>query len=398
MKYSIDCLSSMLTRFRLQFHLVTTLLVFSGLAFSSNGHAAEAGIPSSRPTYLGLALAYPAETMNLGRRAPILAVPYDSLAWLTLEVGTDSAAVVVAADTSSDSTVGLHFSQFLDGLRFVPAELNGVLVASRLRLHVRFRANGLSPMVVWPIGEDGVVNDQTLYSHSLRLNGVEPPRVKTFPAYHGAVRRKDSLGIYPFVLTRVDLDSAGAPTSIVPVRSTYAGFDALVHTACNWASYEPARIAGKAVPASVFVLVSFFPNVSYPTRSLDLTGDDTLPLLEMTRVRLLCDTLGPLSPALPRFIADDSLLMEGNPGIANGDGTVLCLIDSLGNARAGRIAAPGHLQRRFQRLVAQLEFFPALDREGRPMNSMEPLGIRFSGSAYVRIDVLWLPANNPQLQ
>lgn len=358
--------------------------------------AADNSAPLPRAAYLGFAPAYPPPDLLLERKDPLLPITQDSLVWLTLLVDAKGHPTGFTADTLYDSAVTKHLMQFFEPARLTPAAREGRAIASALRLHIRIRPNGLAPMVFWPVGSDGLVMDQTLFEQTVRSNDVLPPSLRTFPSYHGDIKRKDSLTVYPFVLIRVDLDSAGVPTAITPLRSTYGGFDQLLYTACNWATYTPALVQGRAVPSTVYVFVAFLANVSYPTRPLDFAMP--LPLRDALRVRTLYDTLGPLAPAIPRFIADDSLLMEGNPGITNGEGAVLCLVDTLGRARAARVAVTTNLQPRLQRLVSQLEYYPALDHSGRPFGFVGPLRVRFTGSAYVRINVLWLAPDNPQLR
>ena len=395
-KYSINEFSIMTIRLE-TYRSLLAILILACLIVVGPATAEEDSLPKARPTYLGLAPAYPTGARDFGRREPILSIQYDSLVWMSVLISQDGSCSATAPDSTTDAIVVRHLSQFLDSMRFVPAEMYGEPIASRLCIHVRFRPNGLAPIVTWPIGDDGVVADQSLYTLTLRANGVEPPKIRSFPSYHGSVKKKDSVSIYPFVLTRLDLDSSGVPTAITPMQSTYVGFDALVRTACNWATYSPATVKGNAVPSTIFVLVSFFPNVSYPTKRLDFTSMTAQPLREAMRVRALCDTLGPLAPALPGFVADDSLLMEGKPGISTGEGTILCLVDTLGRARAGRIAVSSYLQPRMQRLVSQLRFFPAIAHTGHPAPFSGPVRIRFTGSEYVRIDLLWLPPDNPFL-
>jgi hypothetical protein len=362
--------------------------------FSIATGAVNAAENLPRPTFLGFAPAYPVEEMSLDRKTAVLNLAYDSLVWATLLVGSDGHPDGIVSDSLYDSSVVSHLMQFFEPMKFVPATLNGEEVASKLRIHTRIRPKGLAPMVQWPIDSDRRVVDQTLYALTLRLNDIMPPTLRTFPSYHGNITRKDSIAVYPYVLTRVDLDSTGVPANITPLRSTYPGFDQLVYTACNWAEYNPAKIRGRAVSATVYVLVSFFSTVSYPTSPLDFSQSTELPLREACRVRTLYDTLGPLAPAIPVFIADDSLLMQGNPGITTGTGSVLCLIDSTGRARAARVSVTSPLQPRFQRLVSQLQYYPALDHEGNPVGFAGPLRLQFSGSEYVRISVLWLASNN----
>lgn len=351
----------------------------------------------SRPSYLGFAAAYPERGLTTTQQEDRLRNRQDSLAWLLLEIDAAGKLVTIVADTVADTTLTGHLAQFMTDMSFEPAMRDGDRVASRLPIAVRIRPGGLMPFVTWPVDTSGRVQDQDLYQKALGLNGVTPPGVVRFPAYHASVKRKDSAAIYPYLIASMTLDSSGAPTAIDLLRSTTPGFSDQLLNACNWAEYTPALVNGVPRACSLYLVISLFPELHYPVTPLDFSQWDSLPRLHQSRVRVVLDSTGPLAKALPRFISDDSTLYDGGDRIPPSAGTGLCLVDPTGRARAGRVASISSFQPRVRKFVGSLQFYPALSWSGEPQSFNGPFAFVFPGSAYARIQLLWLPGDNSWL-
>ncbi|MBD3401465.1 hypothetical protein GF420_01110 [candidate division GN15 bacterium] len=375
------------------------LLLVSVLAVFLLGGITSAETP--RPGYLGFEPAYPLEPPSSFRHDFEYGFATDSIRLMTLSVSANGRYVSVQLPRDRD-TADLPLVQslvsWLGPVDFEPARLHGEPVASLVPVWIRFRPDGVVPEMHFVVDHNREVRDYDLYRLMLIVNEVEPPSLVTFPPYHAIVELEDSLDIYPYMLLRLELDTSGRAISIEPVRNTLPGFtDQIVH-ACNWAEFEPARVNGEVVAAPVYVMLSFFRAVSYPTQPWQHPPDDSLLLQRRMAVSVRADTLGLLAKPIPRNVYTGRFTLTELPGASFSSATIWTEVDTLGMARGLRVSSPyDQTVRRFRTMVDQLRFYPALDQSGEPVRFVGPMSARFAGSADVRIRFLWLLWDNPVL-
>lgn len=374
---------------------ISYILTVMAILLAGSSYAAE------RPSYLGFEPAYPKTAPPAVGRSSGVEVDADSVRIMTLGISRDGRYISVQAPQGADpSDLKLITSLFtyLKKLEFEPARFNGVPVESRVPAQVRFRSGGMAPDIQFAVDWNRQVTDYDLYVLALAINDIKPPRLVRFPSLHAVVGRRDSTDIYPYTLVRLDLNERGRASRVETIRNTLPHFSHQTLSACNWADFEPARVHGHPTPATVYLLVSFFPEVSYPTLPLVNPPADTLMIQMRMGVSVRADTLGLLAKPIPRNVFTDRFTLTGVPGASFSEALVWTEVDTLGNARGLRVNSPYDATiQRFRTLVGQLRFYPALSMSGEPVMFMGPLEARFVGSGDVRIRFLWLFWDNPRL-
>lgn len=363
--------------------------------------ATTPSIVSARPSYLGFEPAYPRQAPRVEGRFAWYRLDTDSVRIMTLGVSADGRHVAVQMPSGGnprDIDLVTALFQYMKGMAFEPARHDGVPVESRVPVLVRFRAGGVVPEVQFTIDWEGRVTDYDLYRLALEINGIEPPRLRRFPPLLSAVRRADSLAQYPYSLVRLDIDTAGRATAVEIVRTTHQGYEHQTVTACNWADFEPARVDGTPTPAPVYVLLSYFPEQSYPTPAWTAPPSDSVIIQMRLSVSVRADTLGLLAKPVPRNVFTEKFTLTEVPGASFSSAGIWAEVDTLGNARGLRVGSTFETTiSRFRTLLEQLRFYPAIAMNGRPIRYMGPLEARFVGSGDVRIRFLWQYWENPEL-
>ncbi|MCB2229248.1 hypothetical protein KQH82_00935 [bacterium] len=363
-----------------------------------------AALPSTaaeRPVYLGFELPYPKAAAPTATGFADLPIEFDSIRVMTLGISADGRHVSVQLPKDHDEGdlvfVTSLFS-YLKDFEFEPARFRGEAVESRIPVVVRFRPEGIIPNLQFVVDENARVLDYDLYSLALSLNDIHPPTLNWFPGLRAVVREPDTSSFYDYALVRLVLDERGRATEITAVRNTLPGFTHQTLTACNWAEFDPARVHDSAVSAEVYVMISFFPELSYPSLPWTRPPGDSLMVQAKMSVSVRPDTLCLLAKPIPRNAYTEKFTLTEVPGASFSSATVLTEVDTLGHARGLRVGSSYEATvRRFRTLVNQLHFYPAITIDQTPVMFAGPLEARFVGSADVRIRFLWLFWQNPAL-
>jgi hypothetical protein len=154
-------------------------------------------------------------------------------------------------------------------------------------------------------------------------------------------------------------------------------------------------VRGSPVPAECFVLVSFFPQINYPTRAWQRSDLDSLGLLARFRIRLLPDTVGSMSKPLPAKMPGDEFTLAGKHAAFRDTVSAVLSVDTTGRVSLRRFTkAREGLQKAVYELGARLRFFPALDYQGHPQRFSGLVSFIFQGSPKIRIVYHWLPTGH----
>jgi hypothetical protein len=297
-----------------------------------------------------------------------------------------------------DSTIIRFYRDYLTSLRFEPGIRDTVVAPTRIPVVMYVGALGTRPRLLFPVEADrGVVNTD-LYQEALELNGILAPTLKAFPSYSCTMFEDYESTSYRLALLRVNLDTDGRPTDVAPVLSTCGGYIDQLRSACLWAEYTPGKIDGKATPFSVWVLVSFLPDIECPTAPLHSEESAMWNLKDRMRVRLYADTIGLASPPLPVRAWSETVPRGEITGLGPGRTSVLFQVDSLGQGSVQMVSplpkefrALGEASWACKRIVSRLcSLYPAVDFKGRPQPYSGLMQIELEGEDSIRIWIDWL--------
>ena len=369
-------------RFPLVFRLAAVLGLLSAAATVTAGDRVEV---------LGFSPAYLDTAEGPTVPVPRLNVMDERMLALTLRVEVDGSVTDVQAEDPQDSTLAAKLRDWLMGWHGEPACRDGQAATSLLPVHVHLYPSDATPELIAPLDTGGVVASTDLLGRSLALNGISLPTVIEFPSYFAVDEPQLGDEIYPIVLLRLTLDSTGRPLRSEEVLTTSASFGRLVQAASRWGRYAPARVEGKTRLASVFLLVSLFPDLSYPSQPWRSTEAATYGALDRMRVRILPDTTGFVCGPLPRWSPSDRYSLGGEivrPGVV----AAWIRFDTLGTPQLMRTSKTGSAVRdAVRRLIASLRFHPAVAIDGTPRRFSGLMYLEFQSSTIVRIRCAWLP-------
>jgi len=354
-----------------------TLLLLSGSAGAENC-----------PEYYRLRLAVPVgapvmdSTINLPYQVNRLYVD------LLLRVDTGGKVSEVIEAEPADSNYVKYYRDYLKTMRFRPGTFEKKPVEQTLPVRLRFKAHQRLPELTFPVDREARIQDRDFYFAALGRNGVTVPRIESFPSYNYKFKRtlSDSL-IYPYFLVKLNLDETGRPTKIEKLTAASPPYTDQIMIVINWGRYAPLEIRGKPAASECFLLITHLPQANYPA-CVYTAGDSTLSLRDRVRVRLLPDTVGLMSPPLPRNIIDNKIVCASIDVFGNGEATVLVAIDTLGKARMVRLMPP-ILKKKVLAALPDLKFYPALDFQGRRQPYKGYLRLSFNATKTVSVDMTW---------
>jgi len=349
------------------------------------------------PSHFEFAPAYPSAS---GRPKLVMEsnLPYyriEQLVAVILDIDKEGRVTSVAAESSSDSAFAGYAQAWMKSIKFEPATFKGKEIPSHLPVILQFRPRVRLPDIHFPIDSVGAIIDADLYFKTFALNDIRVPQLEEFPRYFCDLKVTDSSIVFKYVLARVALDESGRVTDVEKVSSNYPAFTRQVMSAILWARFSPAVVQGSPVPAECFVLVSFFPQINYPTRVWQRSDLDSLGPLSRFRIRLLPDTVGLMSKPLPAKMPGDEFTLAGKHAFYRDTVSVALSVDTTGRISLRRFTKGGEaMQQAVYKLGARLRFFPALDYQGHPHRFSGLVSFIFQGSPKIRIVYHWLPMDN----
>ncbi len=357
------------------------------LAFS----LCSAAVAAERPTAFGFAPAVPVKASEVAvTTAP---PPLSRLSRPVWHVHIDDDGRVDSVTAASEQWRRHldYLSEYLKGFRFEAAQHQGKDIASVLPVRILLISGRRYPDVIFPVGFDGSISRQDLFIQALELQGYRMPEVLSFPSFHATLTLRDSVTSVPFTVIELHLDSSGRVRAGQITHEQYPEFGRQLETAVMYAEFTPPRYNDRPIDGTVYLVVSYFPEVSYPTRPYHRDRRDSLALLARQQLQLLPDTIGIARPAMPVRLQAD-LMRSGKGGVLPAATvSVWVIVDTLGQARATRTdrAASGR-QVYINDFLENLSFYPALDFHGRPVPFEGLMVLSRGGRENVRIAYDWL--------
>ncbi len=346
---------------------------------------------AARPDYYGYSPALP-KTLELPKfelNFPFIQNEQSIL--LLLEIDQSGSFKKAVLDNAGDSVVSKYVLSSLNNLSFEPALKKGQPCLSTLPVWARVNPRFREATIEFPVGADFQITNRSLYFQALKLLGVEFPKIRTFPPYFCDLSPRDSLDFLPFALIKLNLNDSGQVNSSEIVNASLPAFARQIESAALWAGFSPLKVDGKAEPGSAFLLVSFFPQLQYPTNEIEIKNDSIYPWHERWRVQLLPDTVGLMLPAMPQNRDIIELTLSGKDRLNSGEVVADLIVDTLGNVKVRSIDTknpPRHKAVAFA--LKDVKFFPATGYNGKLVNFNGKARFYFRNSSKVQVEYLWL--------
>ncbi len=347
---------------------------------------------AERPSLFGFAPAYPADSLSVFTPAGGSAYTlFERHVVMLLEVDGEGKVLKVSGEGEGQERFVGYVREHLLGLTLEPAEFEGEKVASVLPVVVAFEPKRRVPEFRFPVDMEREVTDRDRYFGVFGYNDIVLPKVTRFPSYFAEMDWADSMALYPFVVLKLAIDTAGGVTAIDTVVSTYPSRTMTTASASLWADFEPAVVRGKKVAAECFLVVSYYPQVSYPTKVWTAEAADTLGPHERWRVQSLADTVGLMAVPIPRRAPGNQINLRGDHWVGASDTISIWLtVDRFGQMGARRVySRDASVGLAVRRLSGKIPFYPALDYGGVSESFGGLVYLSGGFSANVRIYYVW---------
>lgn len=346
---------------------------------------------TDRPSLYGFAPAYPDEVPELFSsdvKPPYMTI--ETRYTLLLNINDKGKVTTVTSISEKNIQVIEYAKIFLTNCRFKPALHNNKKVSSILPVRIIINPRIQTPDFYFPIDNELNINEPDLYYLIFQYNNITLPSVKYFPKYFCNIDWNDSLDIYPFVLLQLDLDERGEVKDVTEILSTYSNYTMTLMSASLWSEFVPAKVNDSDISCNPFLLVSFFPQIYYPTQKFYNDMSDSLPIHEKMRVKLIPDSLHILQKPIPRIYDGERISISNIPRSLNDTLSLLLTVDTLGHTKLNRF---GKINKGtydiMQNVLSRMKFYPAIDFYGKPVEYSGFVQLIFKGSEKVRIKYLW---------
>jgi hypothetical protein len=346
-----------------------------------------------RPGEFGLNLPYPISYPSFDFYTPPLdGRPQLELINAILYVDGYGFVRSVNVDTPEDSAHVTPFLYALERMRFAPGLKNLQPVDMQLPITLLAGDTAGPPQVFYPVNEFRAITDPFLYYRAIELNGVDLGGILNFPSYYYKTDRKDYSILYPYRLFRVFLDVSGEVEDVQFVKGSSDTFVDQFRSAIRWGEYRPMLIDGQPQPTALFLNISLFRQVNYPTIPVTLDDLDELPLMDRLRVVTTPDTIGLMQVPVPW--AEWSGEIEDNNwrGYLSDTITARIKVDSTGWSHVTEVSGESWkpvaiLGKR----AFSIRFYPARDWAGNPVPFEGIVYMEYESESNVRVWFSWLP-------
>ena len=366
--------------------LVAAAVVFAGLS--------APGISAESPVYQGYSLAVPINSQTPATEISMPFIRNETFFKVIVSVAENGETERIKFSQGLEPPIEKYLSSIISQIEYQPAAYLGQRRSCQLPLIIMASPRFRNSVIVFPVSSDFEVSDNFLYYEALRLNKFELPEILSFPQYFCTLKRSDSLKILPYVLEKLSLDSAG---NVVKSENFSASikaeaYSSQIRAASLWSEFAPLKIEGLSRPSECYLLVSFLPQIHYPTKKITGSQSDTSHWAEKWRVLLLPDTAGIMVPPLPLELNISTItIRKKQHRYLTGEILATISIDSLGKARVISIDRKDmKFRQAINSAVSSIGFFPAMSFRGRPQKFTGKARFQFTYSANVRVEYLWL--------
>jgi hypothetical protein len=346
---------------------------------------------AERPTTLGVILAAPTSQTLSAAAIRQYWLPHELRIPILFSVDTGGAVRSIKPEFPDDTTVVRFLDSALRAVTFVAGRRGEVSDSQIVRAQLFVFPGAISAKLVTPVDDSGHVTDQDLYVGVLRDNGVKIPAIKSLAPFPFTMKRRDTITRLPLVLLKVSIDATGKLTDIQTVCSTIPGLTSQMMSVFTWATFTPAMVGKRSVPADSWVVVAFHPEARYPTRPIGAPSKDTASYIETQLLRVIADTTGAMIPPLPVHLNAREFRIDEALGRQLGLISLNCLVDTSGVPVLSRLSNSTKLANSLcMSVLSKVRFYPALDAHGHPIKFSGIIYMLFNGSANIRVQYDWL--------
>jgi len=147
----------------------------------------------------------------------------------------------------------------------------------------------------------------------------------------------------------------------------------------------------KPIACSSFLLVTFFPQVQYPTGEINSNADSVSVWYDKWRVQILPDTVGLMTPPMPKESQFMELTLEKEFRVLSGEVFANLIVDTLGNitVRSTDTKKPVY-HKAIRSALKDLKFFPSERFDGTSVEFSGTAKFLFNINNSVNVHFLWL--------
>ena len=224
-----------------------------------------------------------------------------------------------------------YIEAYVHTLTFQPAKLKGKKKKSILPFQVLFAKRVYSPQFIFPLEKEILVQDNELFEYACILNELELPKIMSFPSYFADMNLMDSSNRYPFVIQKTNFED-GLVKSIENQMSSYDPFVEQIQSAILYAEIQQPKVMKKLIEDDLYLMVSFFPQLSYPVAPFNGNQYDSTNLFHNHRVRLINRFSSFLSEPIPKSSRSNRFPRKFIASTFRAPIDFLVKIDTLGRA------------------------------------------------------------------
>ncbi len=289
----------------------------------------------------------------------------------------------------SDSLFVQYYETNIKKIKFEPAKIEGKKKDFKIIILLRFMYDNPIPDIIFPI-DSFYFRDTKLYLESFKANKYNFPYIKSFPSYFSDIEINDSTNNYQYMILQANIDANGKLIESKILRSDLPSFNLQIQSAVQWSDFSPMKIQDVQVESENYVLISFFPYLSYPTKNWKLGSESDENLFDRIKVRNLIDTLGLLSPPVPAFYPPEKITAI-NLVRSYYDSTICMVnIDRSGKLRIKNIGTKNKKIRSIiLKISKNMKMYPAIDFENNRVEYNGLIKFVLDGQGSVLINYLW---------
>lgn len=289
-----------------------------------------------------------------------------------------------------DSLYFSYVESYIHKLSFKPAILNNKKIKSILPIDIIFSRMVNSPIFNFPLLHDTLIADEELFERTCELNNMQLPKVLLFPPYFSDANPLDSSNRYPYVIEKLTFEK-GKIVDIANYLSTYDPFVQQIQSAILYADIQLPKIKGKDISDDLYLMVSFFPQLSYPVAPFDGNSADSSNLFHGHRIRIINTFSHLLSEPIPKRLPSDKFSRKIFGSSFVEPVYVYIKIDTLGKAILLRSGTSHKLiSGSIKEMVSRLKFFPAVNQKNELEEFRGYLQIEPLDGLNIRISYLWM--------